>query len=280
MKYQFISFDELQNKLERIEDIEERIEKLSFEIFQCNSWITRLRNGLKNLSIQQIELCAFSTDIDQEVSEILQNNKTINKNCSDYLSTALAECMTEPFNEFLEQAEQLLHYYLTIADIRNRKNDKRNCSEKSFPTNNKILWKSSKETLLKVFGILHSNEFFPGYKKNEILIHFCNEKHKCFCVTNGELTPLAWKDSDCTFAIFVDELAKRGAINDNNKFKIFKEHFVNQQGKPFKNLAQKRNFTDNTTNTGKLIRNILKEITFSFLLLFINPFIALYTPLC
>lgn len=280
MKYQFISFDQLQTKLEKIELIDDRIENLSFEIFRCNNWIIHLRSRLKKLSIIQIEFSTCDSDIDKEISANWENDNSIKEDCSKYLSVTLTDSITKPLNEFLEQAEQLLHYYSTIANIRNRKIDKRNGSEKSFPTNNKILWKSSKETLLKVFGILHANEFFPGYKKNEILVHFCSEKHKCFCNTNGEITPLSWKDSDCTFAIFVDELAKRGVINDNNKFKVFNEHFVNQQGNPFKNLAQKRNFTDNTTNTGELIRKILKEISFSFLLLIVNPFIALYATLC
>ena len=115
-------------KLERIEDIEERIEKLSFEIFQCSNWIIHLKNGLKNLSIQQIELSTCDPEIDKEISEALSRNNNIKENCSEYLSTALAGCMAEPLNEFLEQAKQLLHYYLTIADIRNRKIYKRNGS--------------------------------------------------------------------------------------------------------------------------------------------------------
>ncbi|MBS3945359.1 MAG: hypothetical protein KGZ42_07670 [Melioribacter sp.] len=279
MKYQFISFDELQNRLEKIEDIEERIEKLSFEIFQCSNWIPHLKNGLKNLAIQQIEFRNCTPDLNQEVSEAFQNNNTIKENCSKYLVTLITDTLTEPLNEFLEQAKQLLQYYSTLADIKDRKIDKRNGAGKTS-TNNKIIWKAGKESLIKIFDVLRQNEFLPEYKKNKILVHFCSEKHKCFCNANGEITPLSWKDSDCTFAIFVDELAKRGAINDNNKFKIFSEHFVNQQGDPFKDLAQKRNFTDNTTNTGGFIRNILKEISFSVLLLIFHPFISLYITLC
>ena len=279
MKYQFTSFEELQKRLERIEDLEERIEKLSFEILQCSNWIIHLKNGLKNLSIQQIELNTCDSEIDKEISETLSSNNIIKENCSKYLFTILTESITDPLNEFLDQAKQLLQYYSTLANIKDRNNEKRNGTGKTS-INNKIIWNSGKDTLLKVINILQTNEFLPEYKRNEILIHFCNEKHKCFCNYKGVITPLSWKDSDCTFAIFVDELAKRGAINDNNKFKVFKEHFVNQQGNPFKNLAQKRNFTDNTTNTGELIREILKEISFSFLLLIVNPFIALYAPLC
>lgn len=279
MKYQFASFDELQKRLERIEDIEERIEKLSFEIFQCSNWIIHLKNGLKNLAIQQIELRNCSPDLNQEVSEAFQTNNTVKENCSKYLAALITDTLTAPLNEFLEQAKELLQYYSTLAKIKDRKIDKRNVVGKTS-TNNKIIWKAGKESLIEIFDVLRENEFMPKYKRNELLIHFCSEKHKCFCSAQGETTPLSWKDSDCTFAIFVDELAKRGAINDNNKFKIFNEHFVNQQGNPFKNLAQKRSFTDNTTNTGELIRKILKEISFSFLLLIVNAFIALYTPLC
>lgn len=279
MKYQFVSFDELQKRLERIEDIEERIEKLSFEIFQCSNWIIHLKNGLKNLAIQQIEFRNCTPDLNQEVSEAFQNNITIQENCAKYLAAIITGTLTEPLNEFLEQAKQLLQYYSTLAKIKDRKIDKRNGAGKPS-TNNKIIWKAGKESLIEIFDVLRENEFMPKYKRNELLIHFCNEKHKSFCNAQGEITPLSWKDSDCTFAIFVDELAKRGAINDNNKFKIFNEHFVNQQGNTFKNLAQKRSFTDNTTNTGELIRKILKEIPFSFLLLIVNSFIALYAPLC
>ncbi len=279
MKYQFISFDELQKRLERIEDLEERIEKLSFEIFQCKNWICHLKKKLKNLVIQNIQLNALDPDIEKEVLEIIDNDLTIKENCSKYLLPLLISTVIEPFKEFLGQAKQLLQYYLTVANIRNRKIDKKNVPGK-IPTNNKIVWKADKETLLKICDALCKNEFLAKYKTNEILVHFCNDKHKCFCTVRGDISPLSWKDNDCTFAIFVDELAKRGAINDNNKFEIFKKHFVNQEGNLFKNLAQKRNYTDNTTNTGELIRNILKEISFLFTFLILNPFITLYAVLC
>ncbi len=280
MKYQFISFDQLQSKLEKIELIEDRIEKLSFEIFQCNNWIIHLRNELKKLSILQIELNTCDSDIDKNISANWENDNSTKEDCTKFLITVLTEKLTDPYNEFLEQAQQLLDYYQTIANIRLTKKGESFRPNGSICKNKKIIWKASKDVLLKVFDTLRKNEIFPDYKSNEILVHFCNEKHKCFCNANSELTSLSWKDSDSTFAIFVDELAKRGAINDNNKFKIFSEHFVNQQGDPFKDLAQKRNFTDNTTNTGGFIRNILKEISFSVLLLIFNPFISLYATLC
>lgn len=190
MKYQFISFDELQERLERIEGIEERIEKLSFEIFQCSNWIIHLKNGLKNLTIQQIEFRNCTPDLNQEVSEAFQNNITIKENCAKYLVVLITDTFTEPLNEFLEQAKQLLQYYSTLADIKDRKIDKRNGAGKTS-TNNKIIWKTSKESLIEIFDVLRENEFMPKYKKNELLIHFCSEKHKCFCNIQGEITPLS-----------------------------------------------------------------------------------------
>ncbi|TSA27416.1 MAG: hypothetical protein D4R68_05630 [Ignavibacteriales bacterium] len=280
MKYQFISFDQLQTKLEKTERVEQRIERLSFEIFQCNKWIIYLRSRLKRLSILQIELSTCDFDIDKEISTNWENDNSTKEDCTKYLVTILTEKLSGTYNEFLEQAQQLLDYYQTIVNIRLKNNDEGFRLSKTTSMNKKIIWKAGKDVLLKVFEALRKNEIFPDYKNSEILVHFCDEKHKCFCKTNGELTTLSWKDSDSTFAIFVDELAKRGAVNDNNKFKIFSEHFVNQQGDPFKDLAQKRNFTDNTTNTGGFIRNILKEISFSVLLLIIYPFISLYATLC
>jgi len=279
VKYQFISFDQLQTKLEKIERVEQRIERLSFEIFQCKEGMIHLRSRLKKLSIFQIELSTCDFETDKEISTNWGSNNSIKEDCTKYLITILTEKLSGPYNEFLEQAQQLLDYYKTIANIRLNNNDKGSRLSKTTSLNKKITWKAGKDVLLKVFEALRKNEIFPDYKKSEILVHFCDEKHKCFYNTNGELAPLSWKDSDSTFAIFVDELAKRGAINDNNKFKIFSEHFVNQQGDLFKDLAQKRNFTDNTTNTGGFIRNILKEISFPVLLLIIYPFILLYATL-
>ena len=279
MKYQFISFDELQKRLERIEDLEERIEKLSFEIFLCKNWICHLKKKLKNLVIQNIQLNALDPDIEKEVLEIIDNDLTIKENCSKYLLPLLIKKANEPFKEFLSQAKQLLQYYLTLENIKDRKIDKKNGTGK-ISTNNKIVWKADKVTLLKICDALCKNEFLPKYKTNEILVHFCDEKHICYINAKGNITPLTWIDSDGTFAIFVNELAKRGAIIDHNKFKMFKQHFINQNGEPFKNLSQNRNYTDTTTNTGELIRNILKEISFSFMFLILNPFIALYALLC
>jgi hypothetical protein len=93
------------------------------------------------------------------------------------------------------------------------------------------------------------------------------------------MNPFHWLDSDGRFAIFVDELAKRGSIDDNNKFKIFTKHFLNNRNERFKDLAQKRSFTENTTRTGGFIRNILDKIILTILLLNFSPlggFIQLY----
>ena len=235
---------------------------------------------MKKLSILQIELSTCDSDIDKNISANWENDNSIKEDCTKFLITVLTEKLIDPYNEFLEQAQQLLDYYQTIANIQLKNNGEGLRLNKTISMNKKIIWKAGKDVLLKVFEALRKNEIFPDYKNNEILVHFSDEKHKCFCKANGKLTPLAWNDSDSTFAIFVDELAKRGAINDKNKFKIFSEHFVNQQGNHFKDLAQKRNFTDNTTNTGGFVRNILKEISFSIVLLIFYPLISLYATLC
>jgi hypothetical protein len=69
-----------------------------------------------------------------------------------------------------------------------------------------------------------------------------------------------WLKSDSSFSIFVDELAQRKAIDEENKYKVFEKHFCNRNGKPFKYLAQKKNNTINYTETVKWIRKILDSV--------------------
>jgi hypothetical protein len=60
----------------------------------------------------------------------------------------------------------------------------------------------------------------------------------------------------------IHELAKHGAIDGENKYKVITKHFLNKKGTEFKNLAQKKNYTNNYTNSGNLIREIMNKIEF------------------
>ena len=126
--------------------------------------------------------------------------------------------------------------------------------------NDKIIWMKGEEKLLALFNALYKNEIIPEYSKEEILSHFSNDKLIPFYACDKNIERFCWKDSDCRFAVLIDELAKQGIINDENKFKMFATHFVNNRNKEFKGLAQKRSYTDNYTKTGNLIREILNQV--------------------
>ena len=123
-----------------------------------------------------------------------------------------------------------------------------------------IAWKNSLDKLLEVFDVFHENEIMPRYSTEEIMIHFVDEKRIPYCTSNKPVGYFLWFGSDSLFAVFVDELAKLGLIDDESKFTIFSKHFLNKKGKEFNNLSQKKNYTKNYTQSGNLIRHLLSGI--------------------
>lgn len=123
-----------------------------------------------------------------------------------------------------------------------------------------------KEILLRLFICLHRDEYIAEYSKEEILVHFADEKHRPFSQITNTIIKTRWRKSDDSFAIFISELAKRGMIDNKNIDKIFAKHFVNQDGNTFKDLAQKRYNTKNFTKTERIIYKLLDTVTICMIL--------------
>lgn len=106
-----------------------------------------------------------------------------------------------------------------------------------------------KDKLKNMFSALKENNILSEYTAEEILYHFSNEKQ--VPLTKGTNYPgkFLWRKSDNSFSFFVDEIAKRNCIDEENKYLIFKKHFINKDGNPFKDLAQKKYNTKNFTRT-------------------------------
>lgn len=102
-----------------------------------------------------------------------------------------------------------------------------------------------KEILLRLFICLLRDGYIAQYSKEEILVHFADEKHRTFSQVTNATIKIRWRKSDDSFAIFISELAKKKMIDNKNIDKIFEKHFVNQDGNNFKDLAQKRYNTKN-----------------------------------
>lgn len=265
MPIERFSFADLEKQLEEIEFDVEKIEFISNEIVRCRNAIQDVKYEVKNIEPTEIKISAKTTNQGTSIVELVNSNKIIKRAITVEVIQLCGVKLCEEYFDFLERAEVLLTHHKTKLETRAKWIECSRCENNDANVNDlteRIIWRSGKENLLKLFDCLYRNEIIPKYSKEEILIHFTDEKQMPLCKGFNHLRKFSWYDSDCSFAIFIDELAKRGAIDDENKFKVISKHFVNKKGTIFRDLPQKKNYTENFTQTGKLMRQIIGESGF------------------
>lgn len=263
MRIERFSFTELEKQLEGIDLDVEKIEFISNKIVRCRNAIQDVKCEVKNIEPNEIKISAKTTKQETTLVEMINSDKKIKQAVTMDAIQLCGEKLCEEYFDYLERSEALLAHHKIKLEARATWIE---CSrsENNVANDNdsieRIIWYSGKDKLLEMFDSLNKNEIIPKYSKEEILIHFSDEKQNPFCRGFDYFKKIRWHDSDSRFSIFVDELAKRGAIDDENKYKIFEKHFLNRKGKPFKDLAQKKNYTKNFTQAGNLIERILDSI--------------------
>lgn len=274
MRIERFSFTELEKQLEGLDLDIEKIELISNEIVRCRNAIQDVKCKVKNIETTEIKISAKASNQEASIVELLNSDKKIKQAITMDAIQLCGEKLCEEYFDFLERSEALLAHHKIKLEARATWIE---CSKSnnSITNNNdsieRIIWYSGKDKLLGMFDSLNKNEIIPRYSTEEILIHFSDDKQTPFCRGFGYFRKIRWHDSDNRFSVFVDELAKRGAIDDENKFKIFEKHFLNKKGKPFKDLAQKKNYTKNFTQTGNLIERILDSINISIIIFYCTP---------
>lgn len=263
MRVQEFSVAELEKQLKEIEPIEEKIEFISDEILRCKKAIHDVNREVKNIEPTEIKISARTTNPENSLIELVNANKKIKHDVTKKIIRICAKNICDEYNAFLERAEFHNEHYITKLKFRNILTDYSKLENIITHGNNaieRIIWRKGKDKLLELFESLYKNEILPEYSKEEILIHFADEKENPYCKRISLYKKFNWYDSDNRFSVFVNELAERGAINDESRYQVFADHFLNKKGKSFVDLPQKRNYTENFTQSGNLIRQILDSL--------------------
>jgi hypothetical protein len=263
MPIERFSFTELEKRLEEIELDIDKIEFISIEIVRCRNAIQDVKCEAKNIEPTEIKLSAKTTNQNTSIVELLNLDKKVKQAATMEVVCICAKKLCEEYLDFIERAEPLLLHYKTKLEARATWNECfKNGKEiiKINDTITRIVWKVGDVKLLALFDSLNNKVCVPKCPNEEILNHFTDEKQIPYCKVRVQFRKINWLKSDSSFSIFVDELAQRKAIDEENKYKVFEKHFCNRNGKPFKYLAQKKNNTINYTETVKWIRKILDSV--------------------
>lgn len=270
-------FAEFKKQAKEIELDVDKIEFISNEILRCKEALIDIRSEMKNIAPTEIKISLKATNSGNPIIELMNCNEELKQAVKLDAIHLCGEKICGEYNEFLERAELLYEHYKEIFETRvtwGEFSKTGNLHANESGQVERIVWHLRKEKLLEMFSYLHKNEILPKYSKEEILVHFSDEKQTPFYKGFNHFKKLHWYDSDNSFSIFVDELAKRGAIKDVNKYKVFEKHFLNKNGKPFKDLAQKKNYSKSFTQTANLIEEILNSINISTIIfLYTLPFL-------
>ena len=267
MPIERFSFIDLEKRLEEIELDIDKIEFISKEIVRCRNAIQDVKCEAKNIEPTEIKLSAKTVHQETSLVELVNSDKKIKRTITKKIVKICAKNLCKEYYDFLERSENHLAFYKTKMEMRATWNECFNNEKEIIAINdltNRIVWKLGETKLLALFDCLKNNACMPKHSKEEILIHFTNEKQISFCNARIPFSKLNWIKSDNSFSILVDELAQRKAIDEENKYKVFEKHFWNKNGKPFKYLAQKKNNTINYTETVKWIRKILDSVEIVF----------------
>jgi hypothetical protein len=268
MPIERFSFTELEKRLEEIELDIDKIEFISKEIVRCRNAIQDVKCEAKNIEPTEIKLSAKTVNQETSLVELVNSDKKIKRTITKKIVKICAKNLCQEYYDFLERSENHLVFYKTKLEARATWNECYNNEKEIFnikdsPT--RIVWKVGEVKLLALFDCLKNKECVPKLIKEEILTHFTDEKQNPFSQVRINFRKIIWLKSDNSFSIFVDELAHKKAIDEENKYKMFEKHFCNRNGKPFKYLAQKKNNTINYTETVKWIRKILDSVEIVFM---------------
>lgn len=268
MPIERFSFTELEKRLGEIELDIDKIEFISKEIVRCRNAIQDVKCEAKNIEPTEIKLSAKTVNQDTSLVELVNSDKKIKRTITKKIVKICAKNLCEEYYDFLERSENHLAFYKTKIEVRATWNECFNNEKEIIKTNDsttRIVWKLGDAKLLALFDCLNNKVCVPKLIKEEILAHFTDEKQIPFSHDRIHFRKIIWLKSDSSFSIFVDELAQRKAIDEENKYKMFEKHFCNKNGKPFKYLAQKKNNTINYTETVKWIRKILDSVEIVFM---------------
>lgn len=269
MPIERFSFTELEKRLEEIELDIDKIEFISKEIVRCRNAIQDVKCEAKNIEPTEIKLSAKTVNQETSLVELVNSDKKIKRTITKKIVKICAKNLCQEYYDFLERSENHLAFYRAKLEARATWNEcSRNGNNIANDDNSieRIIWLLGKEILLRLFICLLRGEYIAEYSKEEILVHFADEKHRPFFQVTNTTIKIRWRKSDDSFAIFIGELAKRGMIDNKNIDKIFEKHFVNQDGNNFKDLAQKRYNTKNFTKTENIICKLLDSISISMIL--------------
>lgn len=261
MSIERFSITSFKKQLSEIGSEVEKIEFISSEVAKCIDAIQDVKYEASNFETTEIKLTVKTTRQETPLIEVLNTDRRIRRSISrKYIKLCAKKIINELTNYMIRIEAHQSHYKTKYELTRwNESNGSENNAANSKAIE-RIVWKFSIDKLLELFDCLFSNEIIPKYTKEEILVHFKDEKQNPFFSDLCTYKKFSWLDSDNRFAVFANELAERGAIDDEARYQTFAGHFVNKKGNSFTDLPQKRNYTENFTKTGDLIRQILDSM--------------------
>jgi hypothetical protein len=266
MAFESYSLSKLKQQIDEIELVADQIDFLSFEKLKCLTDFDDLQSKCEDYRTIEFIISASSLNSKNPIMEFIKKDQKLKNRVTKIIIELYVAEQSKKYEKYLKRIELYLNYYKTINESRSPNNEISGTGYNTLNNKNsyddRIVLKCKKESIFEVFDCLHKNEIIPSYSKIEILSHFVDEKRIPYSRSNINPYKFNWLDSDSSFAVFIDELAKRGAIDDENKYKVITKHFLNKKGTEFKNLAQKKNYTDNYTKSGNLIREIMNKIEF------------------
>ena len=263
MPIERFSFAELEKRIAAIELDIDKIEFISSEIVRCRNAIQDVKCEAKKIEPGEVKLFVKIASQDKSFVELINIDQKTKQIATKMIAKICKKNLCAEYYDFIERAESLLLHYKTKLEMRATWNE---CARNENYTKNedfqieRIIWLVGKDMLLRLFLCLLRDEYITEYSKEEILVHFADEKHRPFCQSKGYSIKIRWRKSDDSFAILISEMAKRGMIDNKNIDRIFEKHFVNRDGNSFKDLAQKRYNTKNFTKTGNNISKILDSL--------------------
>ena len=269
MPIERFSFIELEKQLEEIEFDIDKIDFISKEIVRCRNAIQNVKCEAKKIEPTEIKLTAKAVNQETSLVELVNSDKKIKRTITKKIVKICAKNLCQEYYDYLERSENHLAFYKTKIEARATWNE---CARNENYTKNedhqieRIIWLVGKEKLLKLFVCLHQDKYITECSKEEVLVHFVNEKQIPFCQGKNHSMKIRWRKSDESFAVFTGELATRQVIDNKNIDKIFEKHFMNKDGNTFKDLAQKRYNTKNFTKTENIICKLLDSISISMIL--------------
>ena len=221
MEFTKYQYSETEKVVIQLDDDEDRIDYLDDELLQCRNAIYNVEKHVSKVVYESLNLGTANSALNEIIDTGMKQDAKFRGEIITSVIDVIVTKTLDGHNQYYEQCTNLKKRFMERIELKLKTIQ---LKESGLKQNKQILGDDRIRIniepilILQIFEKFCKCTYLPEYTPDQILVHFKNDKGKKLNMKPMEQEYLQWLKSDNLFAVFVDELAQRGIIDDVTKF--------------------------------------------------------------